>query len=86
LRKAAGRACGHERAIDNLVDSVDRFSFTGTATQNENAGDQLEMGVAAVGMFPVILTVLAQNDFGNANGLTTVAAQDTAEIFRRRFD
>jgi hypothetical protein len=58
-------------AIDDLIDGVNGFPFTGTATQDEHTGDQLKLRVIA-GVMAVILIVLSQNDFGNANGLTAV--------------
>jgi|HubBroStandDraft_1064217.scaffolds.fasta_scaffold582179_2 hypothetical protein len=71
--KAAENRSLRESTIDNLVDCVDRFPFAGTAAKNENAGDQLKVDVPTDGMI-VILAVLAQNYFGDTNGLATVAA------------
>jgi hypothetical protein len=68
-------------AIDDLVDGVDRFPFTGTAAENEDAGDEVE--VIIVSVLAVIFAVLMQNDLGDTNGLTTVPAMHTAEVLQR---
>jgi hypothetical protein len=68
-------------AIDDLVDGVDRFPFTGTAAEDEDAGDEVE--VIIVSVLAVIFAVLMQNDLGDTNGLTTVPAMHTAEVLQR---
>jgi hypothetical protein len=85
VRQAVRRRCLCECAIDNLIDRVDRFPFTGTATKNENTRDELELRIIACVM-AVIFAVFAQNDIGDADGLTAVTAQDPAKLLRRQFD
>jgi len=62
-----------------LVDRVDRFPFTRTATKNEDAGDQLELGVFGCAM-AMNFTVFPLDEFGNSGRLTAVTAKDTAEM------
>jgi hypothetical protein len=71
-------------AIHNLIDGVDGFPLTGTATQNKNARDQLEMRVLGRAL-ALIFAVFAQYDFRDAHGLAAMTAEDTAEM-RRQFN
>jgi hypothetical protein len=80
LRQAIRSGGRDERAIDNLIDSIDRFPFARTATKNEDTRDQLEMSVITISMNAVIFTVFAQNDIGNTHGLATVAAQNASKV------
>jgi hypothetical protein len=70
-----------EIAIHDLVDGVDRFPFTGTATKDEDARDEVELCVIGIAM-ALDFAVLAQDDSRDAHGLPAVAAQDTASSLR----
>jgi hypothetical protein len=72
-------------AIDNLIDSVDGFPFTSTATQHEDAGDEMKLVVIG-NMLAMVFTVLAQDDLRDAHGLSAVTAYDTAKLLRREFN
>jgi hypothetical protein len=85
LRQAIGLCGLGKSAIDNLVDGVDRFSFTRAAAQDKYTRDELEMRIIA-GVMAVVFAVLAQNDVRDAHRLTAMAAQNTAEMLRRQFD
>ncbi|HTZ49652.1 MAG TPA: hypothetical protein VMH20_18825 [Verrucomicrobiae bacterium] len=52
-----GRRSRRESAIDDLIHGVDRFPFTGTATNDEDAGDELEV-ILVSGRFAVHLGIL----------------------------
>ena len=45
MSHAAGVWRRSKRAIHNLIDGVNRFPFTGTATKNKDARDELEMSL-----------------------------------------
>ena len=77
---AAGRRL-RESAIHDLIDRVNRFPFTGTATKDEDARDEMELGVIGILDAPV-LAVLAQDDGGYAHGLSAVTAQNSAKTLR----
>jgi len=81
LRHAPRLRKRRERAINNLVDGVNRFPLTGAAAKNEYTGYELKMDIITCGL-AVIHTVLAKNDLGDANGFTAMAAQNTAEALR----
>lgn len=76
------RRVGSGRAIDDLTDSVDRFSFAGTATEDKNFGDEVEVGVVLI-MLPVVLAILAEHNAGNAHRFPAVAAKYSSKM--RRF-
>jgi len=69
--------------IDNLIDGVDGFSLAGTAPQNENARDKVEVDIIGV-VVSLTLAVLSQHDTGNADRLATMTAQNSTKLFRRR--
>jgi hypothetical protein len=68
-----------ERAIDDLVDGVDRFSFAGTAAKHENTRDEMEMSVARIVSTTNFVFLLA-DDSWDADRLTAMATEDTAEM------
>jgi hypothetical protein len=70
--------------IHDLIDRVNRFPFTGTATKDENTRDELELGVIGIVM-ALILVVLTRDEAGNAHGLPAVTAQNPAKVLRRGF-
>jgi hypothetical protein len=84
LRQTAKSRGWRTDAVDDLVDGVDRFPFARTAAENEDPRDEVE--VIIVSVMAVIFVVLMQNDFGDTDGLTAVAAMHTAEVLRRQFN
>jgi hypothetical protein len=73
-----------EIAIDDLIQRVNGFSFTMTATQDKDAGNELELRV--VGHMTAALAVFPKHNVWDANGLAAVPAQHTAGRLRRQFD
>ena len=73
-----GRLC--VGAVDNLVDRVDRFPFTGTAAKNEDAGDEMEVLVVR-GLLAMAFGIFALHEVRNTYRLPAVTAQYTAEVF-----
>lgn len=71
-------------AVHNLIDGVDRFPFTRTATEHEDARDEVELRIAGF-VLAVILAVLAKNDTWNAHRLSAMTTQDTAKLLRGGF-
>src|SRR5215469_7692134 len=72
-------------AINDLIDGVNRLPFAGAAAQDKDPRDQLKLRLVRLrpSMSFIILT---QNDTGNANRLTAVAAKNTAERLRGRIN
>lgn len=68
-----------EGAIYDLIDRVDGFSFTGTAAQNKNTGNQLEAGVSGI-VLALRLTIFTKDDAGDTNRFPTVSAKDSSKL------
>jgi Universal stress protein family len=85
MSHAAGVGHRSKRTIHNLIDGIDRFPLTGPATKNENARNELEMGLVH-GSPVMVLAVFSKNDFGNPDGLAAVAAMNSAKLLRRQFE
>jgi hypothetical protein len=77
--QTALRTRGRGRTIYDLVHGVDRFPFTGTTTDNEDLGHEMEVHIARI-VWHVILGVLAKNNARNAHRLPAVAAKDSSKL------
>jgi len=71
--------------IDDLIDGINRLAFARAAAKNKDPRDELKLGLVRLGL-SVSFVVLAQNDAGNANRLTAMAAKNTAERLRGRIN
>lgn len=73
-----------ERAIDDLVDGIDGFAFTGTAPKNEDAGYEVKLGVVSL-MQAVHFIFFLADDARNANRFAAMATKNTAEMLTDGF-
>jgi hypothetical protein len=71
-----------ESDVDDLIDGVDRFAFAGAATENEDAGHELIVDLAVVGLGRIGCVFFFAYKARDADGLAAVAAQDTAGMVR----
>jgi hypothetical protein len=70
---------GRKGAIYDLIDGVNRFSFTRAATQNKNTGYQLEAGVSGI-LLTLRFTILPKNNAGDTHGFPTMPAKDSSKL------
>jgi len=71
--------------IDDLIDGINRLAFARAAAKNKHPRDELKLRLVRLGP-SLSFVVLAQNDVGNANRLTAMAAKNTAERLRGRIN
>ena len=73
-----------EGAVDDLVDGIDGFTFTGTAAKYEDAGYEMKLRIVSLTQTVYFIFFLADNA-GDANWFATMAAKNTAEMLTDRF-
>jgi len=73
-----------EGAVDDLVDGIDGFTFTGTAAKYEDAGYEMKLRIVSLLQTVHFIFFLADNA-GNANWFATMAAKNTAEMLTDGF-